>query len=108
MNPKTIAITAAVAAAIIAGTFVLAPDEALADRTDVWSAASVDVHKVDLAKLSDGGCSVQAHAFMTKQDGGIASESSRPVEVGGANRTTCLDVLNTRGPALFKADKDLQ
>jgi hypothetical protein len=80
---------------------------ALADRTDTWSAASVKVYQVELLKLSDGGCAVQAHASMSKADGGTTTESSAVVEVSGANRTTCLDIIDTKAPVLFKSDKGL-
>ncbi len=88
------------------GALAFAPF-AFADRTDVWSAASVNVTLTELHKLPDGGCAVLAVAAMTKQDGGVTIEASRLVEVSGANRTTCLDILNTKAPVLFKTDKDL-
>jgi hypothetical protein len=80
---------------------------ALADRTDVWSAASVYMRDVHLRKLADGGCSVQAWALYTKQDGGIADKVSQDREVSGANRTSCLDVMDVKASALFKADEGL-
>ncbi len=80
---------------------------ALADRTEVWLSNSVNVQKVYLSKLADGGCSVRAEALTTKQDGGSALDSSKDLEVSGVNRTDCLNIIDTRAPVLFKADKGL-
>lgn len=80
---------------------------ALADRIDVWDATSVNVYHVELNKLPDGGCSVLAHASYSKGDGGTVTEGSQTTEVGGANRTICLDILNNKAPVLFKNDKGL-
>lgn len=80
---------------------------AFADRTDIWSNASVVVKKVELLKLPDGGCAVQAYASFTKQDGGVVIEGSALTEVAGVNRTDCLNIMDTRAPVLFKADKGL-
>lgn len=80
---------------------------ALADRTDVWLASTVSVYHVSLDLLPDGGCVVTAFASITKTDGGVTTEGSSPTEVAGANRTTCLDILNNKAPVLFKTDKGL-
>ncbi len=80
---------------------------AWADRTDVWSANSVVVYKLDLSRLPDGGCSVQAYGRITKSDGGTTTEGTESREVSGANRTACLDLLDTKGPVLFKAERGL-
>lgn len=79
----------------------------LADRTDIWSAASVQVVSTNLQLLDDGGCAVVATARYAKSDGGMAMETSAATQVAGANRTTCLDILQNKAPALFKADKGL-
>lgn len=92
---------------IIGAVVILAAFVALADRTDVWLAASVDVYKVELFKLSDGGCSVSAYANLSNAAGGTDSQGTRSIEVAGANRTTCLDILNNKAPLLFKTDKGL-
>ncbi len=97
---KKLVAFAAFAAAVVATS-------ALADRTDIWSNATATVHQVELRKLGDGGCVVQATGIMIKQDGGISLETSRPVEVSGANQTACLDIINTKAPVLFKSDKGL-
>lgn len=78
-----------------------------ADRIDIWSASSINVQHVDLFKTADGGCLVVASAVIQKQDGGISNDYSKATEVSGANQTACLDILNTRAPVLFKADKGL-
>ncbi len=91
----------AIAAALLLGAVVWA------DRTDVWNANSVAVQKVELDKLIDGGCAVQAYATLTKQDGGMAYEGTRRVEVAGTNRADCLNILDVRAPVLFKSDKGL-
>lgn len=91
----------------IASLAVVLATVALADRTDIWNANSVAVYQVELIKLSDGGCAVQAYATITKQDGGITSEGSAVTPVAGANRVTCLDIMDVKAPVLFKADKSL-
>ena len=78
-----------------------------ADRTDVWDASTVNVYRVDLEKLPDGGCAVTAFATMSKQDGGVISDGTRRTEVSAGNRTDCLNIINVRAPVLFRADKDL-
>lgn len=79
-----------------------------ADRTDIWSATSVQVIHVELDLLPDGGCAVSAEATYSLADGGNTIEQrTRKTEVGGANRTVCLDILNSRAPVLFRADKGL-
>lgn len=80
---------------------------ALADRTDVWSTASIRVTEVHLSKLPDGGCSVSATGTYTKADGGTLTEATDHFEVAGANRTDCLNILDVRALALFKLDKGL-
>ena len=86
----------------------LAVSVAHADRTDVWSASSVAVYKVELNKMTDGGCSVRACATLSKQDGGTKSKCTQEaVEVGGANRTTCLDIIDVKAPNLFKSEEGL-
>lgn len=92
---------------MIAILVIFATVTALADRIDSWSAASVSVYKVELNLLSDGGCSVTAFASYTKADGGSVTEGSATTEVAGANRTTCLDILNNKAPVLFKNDRGL-
>ncbi len=62
---------------------------------------------VDLRLLADGGCSVQAWATYSKTDGGVSSEGTASTDVTGANRTSCLDIIQTKAPVLFKADKGL-
>ncbi len=80
---------------------------AFADRTDIWSNSSVKVYQVELMKLPDAGCAVQAWATYTKSDGGIANEPSAITEVAGVNRTDCLNIIDVRAPVLFKAEKGL-
>ncbi len=85
------------AVAVLLGALVVS-----ADRTTVDVDSSVGVKVVRLELLPDGGCAVQAWADLTHSDGGSTREPSAVVEVTGANRTTCLDVINTRALALFK------
>lgn len=88
----------------------LVPGDALADRNDgVWLASSVKVYQVQLNTLTDGGCSISAWAtYAHSSDGGTVAEGlDKPgVELGGANQTTCLDIM-TRAAVLFKNDKSL-
>lgn len=91
----------------ILAAIALVAGVALADRTDVWNAASVSVHDVHLRKLPDGGCSVQAWATYAKQDGGVADRPSNDQQVAGANRTTCLDIMDNKASILFKNDEGL-
>ncbi len=74
-----------------------------ADRVMTDLESSIKVYKTELNSLPDGGCSAQAYARITQSDGGTKTEGSRVVEVSGANRTTCLDILDTKAPALFKS-----
>jgi hypothetical protein len=77
-----------------------------ADRVTIESETSIQVYKTELNTLPDGGCSVLAYATFTKADGGVTNEPSNkgtPFEVGGVNRTDCLNINNVRAPALFKA-----
>lgn len=92
---------------LLVAVAALASVLALADRIDVWSAASVTVYKTELHLLADGGCSVTAWASYSKADGGQVSEGSATTEVAGANRVTCLDILNNKAPLLFKTDRGL-
>ncbi len=94
-------------ATLITCAFFISIGAAFADRTDVWSANSVQVTRVELEKLTDGGCAVVAWAVYSKSDGGTASEPSRRAEVSGVNRTDCLNIIDTRAPVLFKSDKGL-
>ncbi len=94
-------------AAMSIGALTFFALDANADRVDTWLASSVTVQTVTLLKLTDGGCAVSALATVTKSDGGVSLEDSAAIEVSGANRTTCLDVLNNKAPVLFKADKGL-
>lgn len=80
---------------------------AWADRSDVWLASTVQVKAVNLLLLDDGGCAVSATARYAKSDGGPSTETTGFVAVSGANRTTCLDIINNKAPALFKADRGL-
>lgn len=80
---------------------------ALADRVDTWLSASVSVKQVVLTRLPDGGCSVAAGATVDNQSGLQSFEFVKPTDVSGANRTTCLDILDNKANALFKADKGL-
>lgn len=103
---QILAAGAAVTLATI-GVVLLDGDDAMADRTDIWLSSSVVVSKLELYRLPDGGCEVEAHASFMKQDGGTRHKSSGTLEVAGANRTVCLDLLNTKGPAIFRAVEGL-
>ncbi len=72
------------------------------DRSHVDAEASLRITQTHLISLSDGGCSVQAFASVTSNDGGVTQEPSAVVQVAGANRTSCLDVL-TKSLVLFKS-----
>lgn len=97
-----------IAASLVIGGLLFIADVAIADRTDVWTASSVSVTRVDLLKLLDGGCAVAACATYTKQDGGTSGlRCTEQVNVAGANRTTCLDIMNNKAPVLFKSSEDL-
>ncbi len=106
MDKTTAGILAGVTVGLVVGA-VLLSGEAVADRTDVWLSSSVSVYRAELVRLPDGGCAVQAYANVSKSDGGVSSDGSALTDVGGANRTTCLDVLDNKAPVLFKADKGL-
>lgn len=73
-----------------------------ADRVVTVPEAGIRVIRSELTALPDGGCAVQAFATFPNSGGGAQSEASPQVEVGGANRTVCLDVLN-RSLLLFKS-----
>ncbi len=89
--------------AVFTVSFLVGAGLALAsDRTHVDSESSLRVYKSDLISLADGGCAVQAFAYVTASDGGLTQEASRVVEVAGANRTACLDVF-TKSLVLFKS-----
>ena len=78
-----------------------------ADRSDVWLASTVKVQRVELISLPDGGCAVSVRANFSNAAGVTTSELARGVEVAGSARTVCLDILNNKAPALFKADRGL-
>lgn len=80
---------------------------AYADRTDVWAAATVKTTLVNLTAIADGGCQIQVHAVMTKQDGGTLLDVSSWVDSTGAAQTSCLDIVQTKGLVVFKNDKGL-
>lgn len=74
-----------------------------ADRTTVDLETGIDPYHMELNTLPDGGCAVQVHVRLTQSDGGTKTESSGDfVEVAGANRTTCLDIVKVKGLALYK------
>ena len=107
MDKTTAGILAGAAAAVVLAAVLLVGDEAGADRTDVHLSSTVRIHKVDLYKLADGGCAVQAYGTYLKTDGGVTDRPSVLREVAGANRTDCLNIMDTRAPALFRADEGL-
>lgn len=83
-----------------------------ADRVVTAIDSTVTVTRVELSPLPDGGCAVVAYATfqnagVTLPDGGpiLQQEGTRAVEVAGANRTTCLDILNNKAPVLFRSDR---
>ncbi len=82
-----------------------------ADLSETWSASSVVVQSGELRLLPDGGCSAQAYATYTKQDGGIRFEGTPTKELTGLNRTTCLGLLNPNDGGgfsqMFKQDKGM-
>lgn len=80
---------------------------AIADRTDTWLASTIAITKVELAPLPDGGCTVTAYGSYSNNLGKVVYEGTATTEVAGANRTTCLDILNNKAPVLFKTDKGL-
>lgn len=93
---------------IVIVLFVLIPPTTHADRTDVLLSSTVQVSGVDLRLLPDGGCTVVAYGSVSKSDGGVVNGSSGdPLEVSGANQTTCLNILNVKGPQIFKAAQGL-
>jgi hypothetical protein len=99
---KRAAFVTTLAAVALGASFALLDAEA-ADRVVTVREATIDIYKVELDQLRDGGCAVTAYASMTQTDGGLLTEGSRRVEVAGVNRTDCLNILDTRAPALFKS-----
>jgi hypothetical protein len=79
---------------------------ALADRTDVILSSTVDVYQVELKKLRDGGCEVEAFGLATSADGGRTFRSRVESEISGAARTNCLNVLNN-AENLWKTKEEL-
>jgi hypothetical protein len=68
---------------------------ALADWTDVFVESTAKVTTAKLSLLEDGGCSIEGHGQATKTDGGVGFGSTGRIELAGANRTTCLNILST-------------
>ena len=93
--------------ALLVPFLVVVSGVAFADRTDVYLSNSAIVTRVHLDRLADGGCAVDACGQYSKQDGGTTRACTPSIDVAGANRTTCLDLLDNKAPALFKSNEGL-
>lgn len=76
-----------------------------ADRTVTAVDSSIVIYQVAVTPVKDGGCAAQAWGTFNYADGGTSNEATRIVETSGGNRTTCLDILNTKGLLIFKSDR---
>lgn len=76
-------------------------------RTDEWDANTARGTAVDLRLLPDGGCVVAAMCGrLVSADGGVTLEGcSEGPELQGANRTTCLQILEAGGKGWVKKQR---
>ncbi len=93
---------------IIAVSLCLAAAISFADRSDIWSAASVKANVIHMRRnVLDGGCIIHIESSFSKQDGGTVNVLTSPIEASGPALTQCMDILDTKAPALVKADQGL-